>query len=239
MISLDFPPLSRKSREMRRVFGHIHAVKAWGGCESSSGPGSTRERAATFLPDLIGLVRTLVISTLLDAPCGDFNWAEPLADAVDHYIGIDVVPALIRANRQRSSQADCRFLCRDMVRQRLPSADAVLCRDALVHFQQADIFLALANLRRTGATYLIVTTFLGEHANHDIATGEWRPLNMQRPPFGFPAPIALIDEHCHHTGGIYSDKRLGVWRFADLPAFADRRTGRLRARTRSRRSGAG
>ena len=26
-----------------------------------------------------------------------------------------------------------------------------------------------------------------------------------------------IDERCHHTGGIYADKRLGVWRFADLP----------------------
>ena len=216
---LGLPPLSKKSRDMRRVFSAIHAAKAWGDCESSSGPGSIRERAASFLPDLITLVRSLRTAVLLDAPCGDFNWTQPLADSVDRYIGIDVVPALIKANRQRWSSPRRQFLCRDMVRQRLPSADLVLCRDALVHLSEADIFVALANLRRTGAEYLIATTFIGDRTNVDIANGEWRPLNMQRPPFSFPAPLELVDERCHHTGGIYADKRLALWRFRDLPAF--------------------
>lgn len=214
---LGLPPLSKKSRDMRRVFSAIHAAKAWGDCESSSGPGSTRERAASFLPDLIALVRSLRIAVLLDVPCGDFNWAEPLADSVDHYIGVDVVPALIEANRQRWSSPRRQFLCRDMVRQRLPSADLVLCRDALVHLSESDIFAALGNLRRSGAEYLIATTFIGDRQNVDIANGEWRPLNMQRPPFSFPAPLEFVDERCHHTGGIYADKRLALWQFKDLP----------------------
>ncbi|WP_460735349.1 class I SAM-dependent methyltransferase [Lysobacter tyrosinilyticus] len=204
---------------MRRIFDAIHAAKSWGDCESSSGPGSTRERAADFLPDLIALLRSLGTKTLLDAPCGDFNWTSPLADAVDRYIGVDIVPALIRSNRQRWSSPRRQFLCRDMVRQRLPTADLVLCRDALVHLSQANVLLALANLRRTGATYLAATTFVGDRSNQDIQTGEWRPLNMQRPPFNFPMPVALVDERCHHTDGIYSDKHIGVWRFADLPVF--------------------
>lgn len=53
---------------MRRIFTDIYATKAWGECESVSGPGSTRERAAAFLPDLIRLVSRLRVSTLLDAP---------------------------------------------------------------------------------------------------------------------------------------------------------------------------
>jgi SAM-dependent methyltransferase len=219
MTIFDLPPLSKKSREMRRIFADIHAAKSWGDCESSSGPGSTRERAASFLPELIAVVRSLGTGILLDAPCGDFNWTAPLADAVDRYIGIDVVPALIRSNRQRWSAPRRQFLCRDMVGQHLPTADLVLSRDGLVHLSQADVFRALANLRRTGATYLVATTFLADRSNEDIRTGEWRPLNMQRPPFDFPAPLALLDERCHHTGGIYSDKRLAVWRFADLPPF--------------------
>jgi len=202
---------------MRRVFTAVHDAKAWGECESLSGPGSTRERAAAFLPDLVALVRSLPVSTLLDAPCGDFNWAQPLADSVEQYIGVDVVPTLIKANRKRWGSSRRRFLCRDMVRQRLPSADLVFCRDALVHFGARDIFDALANLRRTGATFLMATTFIGDRANEDIAAGEWRPLNLQRPPFSFPPPLALVDERCHHTGGIYADKRLALWRFADLP----------------------
>jgi hypothetical protein len=95
--------------------------------------------------------------------------------------------------------------------------DLVLCRDALVHFSHADILGALANLRRTCAEYLVVTTFVGNRPNAEIDTGDWRPLNLERSPLSFPAPRALIDERCHHTGGIYSDKRLGLWRFRDLP----------------------
>jgi SAM-dependent methyltransferase len=216
---LDLPPLSMKSRKMRRIFEAIHETKSWGDGESSSGSGSTRERAASFLPDLIALVRALGVKTLLDAPCGDFNWTAPLAEAVDRYIGIDIVPAIVRSNQQRWSSPERQFLCRDMVRQRLPAADLVLARDVLVHFSHNDIFQALSNLRRTGASYLITTTFLGDRRNEDIRTGDWRALNLQRPPFQLPAPLALIDEHCHHTDGIYSDKRLALWRFADLPAF--------------------
>ncbi|MET1078869.1 MAG: class I SAM-dependent methyltransferase [Pseudomonas sp.] len=202
---------------MRRVFAEIHQGRTWGDCESISGPGSTRARAATFLPDLVALVRSLEGHTLLDVPCGDFNWAAPLADSVGCYIGVDVVPALIEANHRQHASANRRFLCRDLVRQRLPKADIVLCRDALVHFSQADIMAAIANLRRTGAAFLIATTFVGDRANADIGTGEWRPLNLQRPPFSFPSPLALVDERCQHTDGIYSDKRLGLWRFSDLP----------------------
>jgi hypothetical protein len=43
---------------------------------------------------------------------------------------------------------------------------------------------------------------------------------MQHPPFSLPEPLQLIDEQCHHTGGIYADKRIGLWRFSDLPKFA-------------------
>jgi len=208
---------SRKTRAMRRVFGRVHATRAWGESESVSGPGSTRERATSFLSDLIALVESLGVSALLDAPCGDFNWAGPLADSVRHYIGIDVVPALIEENVRRWAAPNREFLCRDMVNERLPPADLILCRDALVHLCAADAVTALANFRRTGAQYLIATTFVGDRANPDIATGGWRPLNMERAPFHFPSPLALIDEHCDHTGGIYSDKRLGLWRFNALP----------------------
>ena len=202
---------------MRRIFAAVHASKAWGDCESSSGPGSTRERAASFLPDLLLLVESLPVSTLLDVPCGDFNWTQPLADAVGYYIGVDVVPEIIRANRRRWSSVHRRFLCRDMVCQRLPSAHLVLCRDGLVHLSTADIWLALHNFRRTGAEYLLTTTFIGDRVNVDIATGDWRPRNMQRPPFAFPRPAALVDERCHHSGGTYADKRLALWHLEDLP----------------------
>lgn len=206
------------SAEMERVFVEIYQANTWGSAESVSGPGSTRERAEDFRQELAAALEDLGTRVLLDAPCGDFNWIAPIADSVERYIGVDIVPALIEQHRRRYANSRRRFLHLDLTRDRLPRADVVLCRDGLVHLSHADIWRALANLRRSGSRYLIATTFLGERANEEIETGGWRPLNLQRAPFFLPEPLRLIDEKCLHTGGIYADKRLGVWLLAEVPA---------------------
>jgi len=217
MIDFGNSALSQTSLERQTIFAKIHRLKGWGGGESISGPGSSRERVSSFLPELIDLVQSLGVSTLLDAPCGDFNWAQPLADSVPFYIGIDVVPSLVANCNQRFSSTRRRFLCLDVVENVLPQAGLVLSRDGLVHLSESDIIRALHNLRATGAEYLIATTFVGERDNTDVPTGGWRPLNLELSPFFLPPPLRLIDERCHHTGGIYADKRLALWRFRDLP----------------------
>jgi len=206
-------------RDMENVFTEIYRSNAWGGTESVSGPGSTQQRGASFRDDLLAALHDLGTRALLDAPCGDFNWIGPVADAIDRYIGVDVVPEIIAGNLRRHSGPNRQFLRLDLTRDPLPPADVVLCRDTLVHFSFADIWRALANLQRSDARYLITTTFIGDRENEEIATGGWRPLNLERPPFCFPPPQRLIDERCWHTGGIYADKRLGVWRMGDVPAL--------------------
>lgn len=62
----------------------------------------------------------------------------------------------------------------------------------------------------------MTTALVGPRGNEDIVTGSWRALNLERRPFSLPAPLHAIDERCHHTGGIYADTRLGVWRIEDL-----------------------
>ncbi|MEO5819980.1 MAG: class I SAM-dependent methyltransferase [Vicinamibacteraceae bacterium] len=199
------------------IFSRIHRENVWGDAESASGPGSTRQRAADFLDDLLAALDDLEIRVLLDAACGDFNWAAPVADHVERYIGVDVVPALIAANRTRHGGPGREFLRRDLTREPLPAVDAVLCRDCLVHFSFADAHAALANLRRTGARYLIATTFVDRPRNAEARTGWWRVLNLEAPPFGFPPPMRVIDERCLGGAGGYRDKRLGIWTMASLP----------------------
>jgi Methyltransferase domain len=216
MSSFTTPIAVWRALRRRKVFASIHAENGWGDPESMSGPGSTRERAESFLAELIRLVRSLEVETLLDAPCGDFNWAGPLADAVPFYVGVDVVPALIDAN-QRHAGPRRQFLCRDLVHEALPAADLVLCRDGLVHLSNAEVRAALGNLRRTGARWLVTTSFAGDHPNADIRAGNWRPLNLERAPFHFPPPLARIDEHCGYDAGKWRDKGLALWEFAALP----------------------
>lgn len=199
------------------IFGEIHRDNAWGDAESVSGPGSTRARGAAFGDDLIALLRELDTRTLLDAPCGDFNWIAPIADAVPHYVGVDVVPALIDANRARYGSERRQFHRADISRDLLPTADVILCRDCLVHFSHRDVWATIANLRRSGARYLLTTTFVARASNAGIRTGAWQPLDLEAAPFAFPPPLALVDERCLHTGGIYRDKRLALWALASLP----------------------
>jgi hypothetical protein len=197
----------------RAVFTRVYRRNVWGNAESVSGAGSTARRGEAFRGDLIGLLRRLDARVLLDAPCGDFNWIGPVADAVPRYVGVDVVPELIERVRAMHGSERRAFIRADLARDPLPRADVILCRDGLVHFSFGEIRAALRNFGRSGATYLLATTFVDTARNVDIRTGGgWRALNLQAPPFSFPEPLELIDERCIDYGGRYRDKRLGLWR---------------------------
>jgi hypothetical protein len=203
------------SHEQQATFTAIFQHKAWGDGESVSGPGSSRARGDDFRHDLVALLDAWHVRAIVDAPCGDVNWMRHiLADRPMSYTGIDIVEPLIASNVERYAAADCRFLCADLTRADLPRADLIICRDGLVHLSFADALAAIDNFRRSGSRYLLATTFIERVANDDVETGGWRPLNLQLAPFNLAAPLALVDERCTHTGGIYRDKRLGLWPLA-------------------------
>ena len=206
----------RRAADHRAIFAEIHRRNLWQDAESVSGPGSTRARAADFLSDLVALLRRLETRSLLDAPCGDFNWMAEAADHVERYVGVDVVPELIAHNLDHHLTTRRSFVAADITRDDLPAVDLIFCRDCLVHFSTRDVWTTLANFQRSGSRYLLTTTFLEHHTNGEIPTGSWQPLNLQAAPFHFPTPLDVVDERCTHTGGIYRDKRLALW---DLPSL--------------------
>ena len=142
--------------------------------------------------------------------------SEVLARRDLDYTGIDIVEDLIAAVAERHAAPNRRFGCADMTRTPLPAADLILCRDGLVHLSYIDARAALRNFQRSRSRYLLATTFSGRARNRDVPTGGWRVLNLEKPPFRFPPPLAEIDERCVHSGGIYRDKRLALW---ELPAL--------------------
>jgi hypothetical protein len=78
--------------------------------------------------------------------------------------------------------------------------------------------LVLRNFRRTGARYLLTTTFSDRAENDASSGGAWRPLNLKAHPFGFPEPLRSIVEKCAEVGGAYSDKALGLWEVEAIAA---------------------
>jgi hypothetical protein len=204
-----------KNRPPKEVFTQIYHSNRWGSAESVSGFGSEVKNTASLAKALPECFRELGIRTLLDLPCGDFNWMSRVdLDGVD-YLGADIVEALIQRNQQTyTGRHGVRFEVLDLLTDALPKADLVLVRDCLVHFSNQDIRKALQNIRRSDCTYLLTTTFAQLPRNRDIITGEWRPINLCKPPFLLPAPLLLLPEQSE--GLQHQQKSLGLWRIADI-----------------------
>lgn len=107
------------------------------------------------------------------------------------------------------------FYCLDVITAVPPTADAILCRDLLVHLTNEQIVRCLRNFKASGAEYLLTTTFLGR-TNRDIVNGRWRALDFQAAPFNFPLPVALIPDSSPLDDEHYENKSLGVWQLRDL-----------------------
>ena len=204
--------------DLRQRFERIHATNLWGATTSVSGLGSEADATSVLAAGLPPLLRALGVASLLDAPCGDAGWIRRIALGVD-YVGVDIVPAIVAELQRRAASGEIagRYLLADITSDDLPRADAILCRDALVHLSYAHIGDAIENIRRSGAIWLITTTFTEWQVNRDCEDGDWRAINLCRPPFDWPAPAALLDERCSEAGGTYRDKSLGAWRVDALP----------------------
>lgn len=205
-----------KHMDLAQRFASIHVSNLWGAETSVSGLGSEPQATLPLQRQLPELLRKLNVRTLLDAPCGDMGWISGLDLREIRYIGVDIVPALIAQNREKHHLLGT-FVLADITSDPLPRADAILCRDCLVHLSFANIKRAVDNFRRSGAQWLIATTFLGWQHNHDCEDGDWRALNMTRPPFDWLAPVEILNEGCEEASGGWRDKSLAVWDLQRLP----------------------
>jgi len=212
------------SLDLPARFARMYETNLWAGEESRSGDGSSLAATAGVRAGLPGLLRQLGVRRLLDVPCGDFHWmahVDLAAAGVTAYVGGDVVEAIVAAANACYANPARSFVRVDLTTGPLPTvagepADAVLCRDCLVHLSFANIGRALRVVRDGGARYLITTTFLEHATNLDVIDGDWRMLNLQRPPFNLPSPVAVLVEGCEEEGGAYADKALAAWNTSDL-----------------------
>lgn len=199
---------------VRLVFSKVYLKRRRQNGETVSGPGSTIEQTKLVIKILSSVVHRYCIRTMLDIPCGDFNWMRHVDLGGVSYQGADILDELTQTNQIRFGGDKRAFHTLDLLKDKLPEVDLIFCRDCLVHFSNRHICLAIANIKRSGAAYLLTTTF-PESKNSDIITGDWRMLNLQSSPFLFPEPLELFSEG-YHSGDALT-KSLGLWKIIDLP----------------------
>ena len=176
---LDLP--SRGER-----FTAIHDQKIGRSEESISGSGSELHRTVNLRKELPSLICKYDIKSIVDAPCGDFNWMQHVIEKVDvHYVGMDIVKSLAEKNNEKYGNDRISFGVADICEDTLPDCDLLIVRDCIIHLSYRDIDAFFKNIQKVKFKYLLISSYTGSSSleNVDINTSETRVLNFFKPPF--------------------------------------------------------
>jgi hypothetical protein len=190
---------SLEGRDYTARFRDIYKKGLWKHGESRSGAGSElryTENLRFFLPIMF---ERFGIRTIVDAPCGDFNWMRlvPLISEMC-YTGIDIVPQVIAQNQKRYEDGRRRFAVANIITDPLPTADVMICRDCLFHLSNRDVVLLLRNFVASNSSYLLTNTHVndGSFVNTDIKAGDFRLIDLFSEPFCLPKNVHYrIDDY--------------------------------------------
>lgn len=201
--------------ENKIVFTKIYKTNYWGSKESFSGQGSELKSTETLRNKLIDIVKNYNIKSILDIPCGDFNWMKEIVNNFESYTGCDIVSEIVEANNNKYSNENIKFKVLNICSDKLYKVDLIFTRDCLQHLPLDYVIKAINNIKNSGSKYLIASSmpYIEDNLTNDINLGDCRYLNLEKPPFNFPKPILMIKEDYQYTA---PDKYMGMWQIKDL-----------------------
>lgn len=201
----------------QNIFTEIVEKNLWNGNESKSGEGSDYKNTVHIIREIPAIFKKFDIKSVLDIPCGDFNWFRYVDIDQLHYIGGDIVQSIVDTNTELYSKDNIEFLQLDIVSSILPKVDLIICRDCFIHFPNSIIKEAIQNIKQSNSKFLLTTSHNWKNIenNKNIDFGQWRRLNLEEEPFSFPPPLATIFEGS--TRKADQDRMLCLWDITQLP----------------------
>jgi SAM-dependent methyltransferase len=192
-----------KRLSVSEAFSAIYRSQAWGSIEDRpfcSGDGSIREEAVgPYCAMIRDFIAANNIRRVVDLGCGDFAVGSRFVDPAVDYVGIDVVPDLIRYNQEHFAVPGVEFRCMNIIEDELPPGDLCLVRQVLQHLSNAQIQQTLKSLRRY--RYVIATEHVyagaGLRHNRDKPQGPGTRIPrrsgvfLESSPFNCPAKLVL------------------------------------------------
>jgi len=199
---------------LKETFQDVYTNWRFGGWpESKSGPGSTMEETDIIRQQIKQLVKDKEIKSVVDVPCGDFNWMKDIVYSFEKYTGCDIVPEMIQDN-QKFANSIISFKELDLTQDgiEIPEGDLLIVRDVIGHLPLEGGQKAIANILKSKCKYLLTTTWYSlndenYHLNHenkdntvtveanwDRGAAAFYPVCLHSKPFNFPKPEFYIEE---------------------------------------------
>lgn len=186
-----------KNLKEKKKFEYIYKLNYWksGKSLSKSGYGSELENTKQIIKSLSKFIKNHRIKTILDIPCGDFNWFKKMEFNDLEYTGADVVEEIIKNNNKKYRQKNINFKVLDVLNDNLGNYDLIFNRDCLIHFNDKEIFQVLKNISKTKSKFFATTTYFNSKVNNESKLNDnWRPLNLMINPFNLNNPIEFLDD---------------------------------------------
>ena len=204
----------------KEKFTKIYQENHWCSDESVSGGGSELSYTQKLRQRLPEIIDKYEVKTLVDAPCGDFNWMKEVVRKTDiHYIGLDIVDSIVEKNRKENRKTNIEFEVADMCADPIPECDILFVRDCLFHLSFKDIDRFLQNISKVNYKYLFTTTHIKNKKNlfenADIQTGDFRFINLFEPPFCFDRKKVLEEVKDYVPG--YPERSMVLTHKTDVP----------------------
>jgi len=176
--------------------------------ESVSGCGSNLDMTNDIRNHLPLIFEKFNIKSVIDSPCGDWNWMKLVNLDNINYIGYDVLTDLLELNNNNYRKNNINFEYKDIINDSIPSSDLIICRDFMFHIRNEENLKLLNNFKNSGSKFLLATSFdfLPENQNlSNDADWGYRPINLLLPPYNLGEPIySFIESHPQCNGrGLY------------------------------------
>jgi len=200
------------STQLENLFTTIYTRNLWCNDESRSGEGSTLSYTKNLRSELPKLFKQFNITSMLDAPCGDFHWMRPIMSKHSdiQYIGADIVKPMIQSLQTTDTTDNQKFIHLDITKDPLPTVDLMMCRDCLFHFEQQLVGDFIRNFANSNIKYLLTTTYYndGTWDNVNLGTGGFHPIDLMSEPYNFDTDVlySIEDWHSHHK-----PRKLSLW----------------------------
>jgi hypothetical protein len=164
------------------VFDDIYKGDAWG---FGSGHGSLPSVTKTYRKFIEDFIRENDIKKVVDYGCGDWQFSRLINWGEATYTGLDIVDSVVQRNTTNYGSDSISFQTIKPGESKLPKGDLLISKDVLQHLAEAEIQAFIRDVLPRYKFALITNCVIPvETLNASIVSGEFRPLDLRKKPFG-------------------------------------------------------